>query len=157
LLRAVDAQCQVGLQVSSADPFRSPRARAAQRIMGVKYSFPSSLHLARECMDLITKIFVANPANRISIGGIRAHPWFLKNLPEELQARPGGRGGARHPPWVASDCCRSSALRENTGTEGGLVLALALSSAVPALSRLAVKIGPLAPACAPLFLGAPGQ
>lgn len=58
-----------------------------QRIMGVKYSFPSSLHLSRECVDLITKIFVANPANRISIGGIRAHPWFLKNLPEELQAR----------------------------------------------------------------------
>ena len=58
-----------------------------QRIMGVKYSFPSSLHLSRECVDLITKIFVANPANRISIAGIRAHPWFLKNLPEELQAR----------------------------------------------------------------------
>ena len=59
----------------------------AQRIMGVKYSFPSTVHLSRECVDLITKIFVANPANRISIGGIRAHPWFLKNLPEELQAR----------------------------------------------------------------------
>ncbi len=56
--------------------------------MGVKYSFPSSLALSRECVDLITKIFVANPANRISIGGIRAHPWFLKNLPEELQAPP---------------------------------------------------------------------
>ena len=57
---------------------------AAQRIMGVKYSFPSNLHLSRECVDLISKIFQANPSNRISIAGIRAHPWFLKNLPEEL-------------------------------------------------------------------------
>jgi serine/threonine-protein kinase SRK2 len=55
-----------------------------QRIMGVKYSFPSNLHLSRECVDLISKIFQANPGNRISIAGIRVHPWFLKNLPEEL-------------------------------------------------------------------------
>ena len=52
--------------------------------MGVKYSFPSNLHLSRECVDLISKIFQANPGNRISIGGIRSHPWFMKNLPEEL-------------------------------------------------------------------------
>ena len=52
--------------------------------MGVKYSFPSNLHLSRECVDLISKIFQANPGNRISIAGIRSHPWFLKNLPEEL-------------------------------------------------------------------------
>ena len=52
--------------------------------MGVKYSFPSNLHLSRECVDLISKIFQANPGNRISIAGIRIHPWFLKNLPEEL-------------------------------------------------------------------------
>ena len=52
--------------------------------MGVKYSFPSNLHLSRECVDLISKVFQANPGNRISIAGIRIHPWFLKNLPEEL-------------------------------------------------------------------------
>ena len=56
-----------------------------QRIMGVKYSFPSSLQLSTSCVDLISKVFVGNPANRINITGIRAHPWFLKNLPEELR------------------------------------------------------------------------
>ncbi len=55
-----------------------------QRIMGVKYSFPANLALSRECVDLISKVFQANPSNRISISGIRSHPWFLKNLPEEL-------------------------------------------------------------------------
>jgi serine/threonine-protein kinase SRK2 len=65
-----------------------------QRIMGVKYSFPSNLHLSRECVDLISKIFQANPGNRISIAGIRVHPWFLKNLPEELVD--GGRAAQVH-------------------------------------------------------------
>ena len=58
-----------------------------QRIMGVKYSFPSNLQLSKDCVDLISKVFVGNPANRINITGIRAHPWFLKNLPEELRVR----------------------------------------------------------------------
>lgn len=30
--------------------------------MSVKYSFPANLHLSRECLDLISRIFVANPA-----------------------------------------------------------------------------------------------
>ena len=33
-----------------------------QRIMSVKYSFPANLHLSRECLDLISRIFVANPS-----------------------------------------------------------------------------------------------
>ena len=56
-----------------------------QRIMSVKYSFPTSLHLSRECLDLISRIFVANPAQRISIAQIKQHAWFLRNLPEELK------------------------------------------------------------------------
>ena len=56
-----------------------------QRIMGVKYSFPTNLHISRECLDMMSKIFVGNPANRISIAGIKSHPWFTKNLPDELK------------------------------------------------------------------------
>ena len=56
--------------------------------MGIKYSFPPHLHLSRECVDIIAKIFVGNPANRITVDGIRSHPWFLKNLPDELRVRP---------------------------------------------------------------------
>ena len=56
-----------------------------QRIMGVKYSWPSNLHLTRECVDMMNKIFVSNPAQRINIAGIQAHPWFTKNLPDELK------------------------------------------------------------------------
>lgn len=55
--------------------------------MSVKYSFPSNLHLSKECLDLMSRIFVANPQQRISIAQIKQHPWFLKNLPEELKVR----------------------------------------------------------------------
>jgi hypothetical protein len=54
--------------------------------MSVKYAFPSTLHLSKECLDLISRIFVGNPTQRITMPEILAHPWFLKNMPEELKA-----------------------------------------------------------------------
>ena len=71
-------------------PFPPP-----QRIMSVKYSFPANLHLSRECLDLISRIFVANPAQRISIAQIKQHAWFLRNLPEELKVGAPGWGWRR--------------------------------------------------------------
>ena len=56
-----------------------------QRIMGVKYSFPANLRLSGECLDLIRQIFVANPAKRVTLKGLKQHPWFLQNLPDELK------------------------------------------------------------------------
>jgi hypothetical protein len=58
-----------------------------QRIMGVKYSFPANLRLSGECLDLIRQIFVANPAKRVTLKGLKQHPWFLQNLPDELKVR----------------------------------------------------------------------
>jgi len=55
--------------------------------MSVKYSFPSNLHLTRECLDLISQVFVANPGNRVTLKGLKQHPWFLLNLPDELKVR----------------------------------------------------------------------
>ena len=55
--------------------------------MSVTYSIPANLHLTPECHDLVSRIFVADPANRISMSDIRRHPWFLENLPRELAVR----------------------------------------------------------------------
>lgn len=38
--------------------------------------------------DLLARIFVANPAERITLSQIKQHPWFLKNLPIELAVSP---------------------------------------------------------------------
>lgn len=85
--------CGVTLYVMlvGAYPFEDPNdprnfRKTIQRIMNVRYSFPPNLKISPECLDLIAKIFLANPTQRITIADIKAHPWFLKNLPAELAA-----------------------------------------------------------------------
>lgn len=56
----------------------------SQRIMGVKYAFPANQRISSECLDLVARIFNADPIGRITMADIRRHPWFLKNLPAEL-------------------------------------------------------------------------
>ena len=60
----------------------------SQRILAVHYQIPPQLRISPDCQDLLARVFVANPMQRISLEGIQQHPWFLKNLPAEL-ANPG--------------------------------------------------------------------
>ncbi|WOL11851.1 serine/threonine-protein kinase SAPK7 isoform X1 [Canna indica] len=54
------------------------------RIVSAQYKIPSYVHISQECKQILSSIFVANPERRITLSGIRNHPWFLKNLPREL-------------------------------------------------------------------------
>ncbi|KAK1275577.1 Serine/threonine-protein kinase SAPK10 [Acorus gramineus] len=83
--------CGVTLYVMlvGAYPFEDPEEpknfkKTIQRILGVQYSIPDYVHISAECQHLISRIFVGNPATRISIPEIRNHEWFLKNLPSDL-------------------------------------------------------------------------
>lgn len=83
--------CGVTLYVMlvGAYPFEDPQdprnfRKTIQRIMNVKFSFPPGLRISAECQDLISRIFIANPQQRITILDIRRHAWFLRNLPAEL-------------------------------------------------------------------------
>lgn len=40
-------------------------------------------NLSKECMDLLNKIFVIDSSKRISLQGIRDHPWYHMPLPEQ--------------------------------------------------------------------------
>lgn len=42
-----------------------------------------ALQLSKECMDLLNKIFVIDSSKRISLQGIRDHPWYHMPLPEQ--------------------------------------------------------------------------
>ncbi|KAJ6841948.1 serine/threonine-protein kinase SAPK10 [Iris pallida] len=83
--------CGVTLYVMlvGAYPFEDPEdpknfRNTIQRILGVQYSIPDYVHISEECRELISRIFVANPAMRITMSEIRTHSWFLKNLPADL-------------------------------------------------------------------------
>ncbi|RYR63632.1 hypothetical protein Ahy_A04g021413 isoform A [Arachis hypogaea] len=58
--------------------------KTINRIMAVQYMIPDYVHISQDCRHLLSRIFVANPARRITIKEIKSHPWFLKNLPREL-------------------------------------------------------------------------
>ncbi|XP_077224608.1 serine/threonine-protein kinase SRK2E-like [Tasmannia lanceolata] len=83
--------CGVTLYVMlvGAYPFEDPEepknfTKTIQRILSVQYSIPDCVHISAECQHLISRIFVANPAMRITIPEILNHAWFLKNLPVDL-------------------------------------------------------------------------
>nr|QSH71650.1 serine/threonine-protein kinase SAPK8-like [Hedychium coronarium] len=83
--------CGVTLYVMlvGAYPFEDPDEpknfrKTIQRILSVQYSIPDYIHISMECQHLISRIFVANPATRITIPEICNHEWFLKNLPSDL-------------------------------------------------------------------------
>ncbi|KAG1331075.1 Serine/threonine-protein kinase SAPK7 [Cocos nucifera] len=70
-------------------PFEDPDdpknfKKTFQRIVSVQYRIPEFVHISQDCRQLLSRIFVANPARRITIREIRNHPWFLRNLPREL-------------------------------------------------------------------------
>lgn len=43
--------------------------------------------LSADLRDLLGRIFVSDAAERISLEGIKAHPWFLRRLPSAFQAQ----------------------------------------------------------------------
>lgn len=84
--------CGVTLYVMlvGAYPFEDPNdprnfRKAIQRIMSVNYTIPPSINLTDSCVDLIKKIFVADPTQRLTVEGVISHPWFQQDLPQSLK------------------------------------------------------------------------
>ncbi|XP_052151240.1 serine/threonine-protein kinase SAPK5 isoform X2 [Oryza glaberrima] len=112
--------CGVTLYVMlvGAYPFEDPKdpknfRKTISRIMSVQYKIPEYVHVSQPCRHLLSRIFVANPYKRISMGEIKSHPWFLKNLPRELkeeaQAVYYNRRGADHAAASASSAAAAAA------------------------------------------------
>ncbi|KAJ9562332.1 hypothetical protein OSB04_007492 [Centaurea solstitialis] len=70
-------------------PFEDPNEpkdfrKTIHRILHVQYSIPENIQISPECRHLISRIFVGDPAQRITMAEIKQHDWFLKNLPANL-------------------------------------------------------------------------
>lgn len=52
-----------------------------QRILKVDYQFPQNVPLSEDCKDLLSRLLVADPAQRITLLEILRHPWYLEALP----------------------------------------------------------------------------
>ena len=37
--------------------------------------------MSAECLDILTRVLVAPPSERMTMEEIKTHPWFLKGLP----------------------------------------------------------------------------
>ncbi|XP_020106827.1 serine/threonine-protein kinase SAPK7-like isoform X2 [Ananas comosus] len=74
----------VGTPAYIAPEVLSRREYDGKRIMSVQYKIPDYVHISQDCRQLLSRIFVTNPARRITIREIRNHPWFLKNLSRDL-------------------------------------------------------------------------
>ncbi|GFQ06407.1 serine/threonine-protein kinase srk2i [Phtheirospermum japonicum] len=90
--------CGVTLYVMlvGAYPFEDPAEpkdfrKTIQRILNVQYSIPDNIHISEECWHLISRIFTADPAQRITMSEIRNHVWFLQNLPADLMDERGNQ------------------------------------------------------------------
>lgn len=58
-----------------------------KRIQENKFSFPDHIYISEEGRDLIEKILVMNPSDRLNLEGMRAHPFMCnvkipKNMPQ---------------------------------------------------------------------------
>ncbi|KAJ1419103.1 Protein kinase domain [Sesbania bispinosa] len=69
-------------------PFEDPNDpkdfRKTIQGLSVQYSIPDSVQISPECRHLISRIFVFDPAERITIPEILKNEWFLKNNPADL-------------------------------------------------------------------------
>ena len=53
-----------------------------QRILRLQYKIPENGEVSPQLRDLLSKILVDNPQQRLSMREIQQHPWYLQDLPE---------------------------------------------------------------------------
>ncbi|KAK9837089.1 hypothetical protein WJX81_002014 [Elliptochloris bilobata] len=77
-------------------PFSQRESNVARNIVSATYSLPDDVQVSAPCRDLLARLLVANPSERMSMEEIKVHSWFLEDLPEGalamndwyLQSRP---------------------------------------------------------------------
>ncbi|EFN54321.1 hypothetical protein CHLNCDRAFT_135543 [Chlorella variabilis] len=88
--------CGVALYVMlvGAYPFQDPadpgnHLKTYRRIFSVQYEVPADVAVSGECLDLIRRILVRDPAQRITLQQVQQHAWYLAHqagpVPQQQQ------------------------------------------------------------------------
>ena len=62
-------------------PFNAQDRDYARKIVNANYDIPADVSVNPECVDLLLRILVPDPSERLSIEDIKMHPWFQRDLP----------------------------------------------------------------------------
>jgi serine/threonine protein kinase len=107
-------------------PFDAPTVpELFSKIKRGNFSVPG--YVSPEAKDLISRMICVDPSKRISIGEIRQHPWFLKDLPQALCRN-------TVEPMKEPDQCLRSVDEPNISVQQSLEVL------VPVLSAVALQI-----------------
>ncbi len=52
-----------------------------QSILAAQWSFPTEIPVSEDCRDLLLRLLVADPVQRLNMEDIQKHRWFRENLP----------------------------------------------------------------------------
>lgn len=82
-----------------------------QRTLNVEFSVPQQLNISPEGRDLLRRILVRNPIERLTLQQVMQHSWFCSNLPAgvaDMNARILSQADAVvHETWQVCDTCPS--------------------------------------------------
>ncbi|GAB4818130.1 hypothetical protein N2152v2_005176 [Parachlorella kessleri] len=62
-------------------PFDARDPRFARKVVTGAYTIPDRVPVSAGCRDLLTRMLVPNPQQRISLEDVIRHPWFAMGLP----------------------------------------------------------------------------
>ncbi|KAK9915501.1 hypothetical protein WJX75_000010 [Coccomyxa subellipsoidea] len=64
-------------------PFNARERDYAKKIVRAQYVVPEDIPVSSECVDLLTRVLVADPNARLSMEDIKMHAWFIQDLPQD--------------------------------------------------------------------------
>ncbi|KAK9811017.1 hypothetical protein WJX73_006755 [Symbiochloris irregularis] len=76
--------CQYPFERPGDEQDKKRNQLVMQRTVNVQYEFPAHKPISDECRDLLARIFVADPGQRITVREIHHHPWFRHGMPPDL-------------------------------------------------------------------------
>ncbi|KAK9813840.1 hypothetical protein WJX73_001401 [Symbiochloris irregularis] len=63
-------------------PFNSNDPDYPRLVVNAQYNLPDDIQVSMSCKNLLKDLLVPDPHRRITMEGIKAHPWFLFELPD---------------------------------------------------------------------------